>query len=148
MSEDFMDRRRCRWATGCLLTVLMACSFGARAEEIVVIVNRDNPNVVDTAFVQRVYVGAIKGWPDGKPVLVFDQLEGSDAREAFCTTVLKKSVANIKAIWSQNIFTGKGLPPKVASPDEAVKQAVASNIGAIGYIRASQLDATVKALAK
>ena len=132
----------------CLFMLLLLSPSGARADDIVIIVNRDNANVVDAAFVQRVYVGAIKGWPDGRPVLVLDQPEGSEAREVFCTTVLKKSVTNVKAIWSQNIFTGKGLPPNVASPDEAIKQAVAANVGAIGYIRASQLDATVKVLGK
>jgi ABC-type phosphate transport system substrate-binding protein len=146
MGLGIMNRRFRR--TAALSIALVAGALGARAEDIVIIVNRDNPSVVDAAFVQRVYVGAIKGWPDGRPVLVFDQPEGSDAREVFCSTVLKKSVANVKAIWSQNIFTGKGLPPKVASPDEVMKQAVASNIGAIGYIRASQLDASVKVLGK
>ena len=131
-----------------LFVLSMASPVEALADDIVIIVNRDNTNVVDAAFVQRVYVGTIKGWPDGTKVLVLDQPEGSDAREIFCTTVLKKSVTNVKAIWSQNIFTGKGLPPKVTSPDEAIKQAVAANIGAIGYIHASQLDATVKALGK
>jgi ABC-type phosphate transport system substrate-binding protein len=146
MGLGVMNRRFRR--TAALSIALVVGALDARAEDIVIIVNRDNPSVVDAAFVQRVYVGAIKGWPDGRPVLVFDQPEGSDAREVFCSTVLKKSVANVKAIWSQNIFTGKGLPPKVASPDEVMKQAVASNIGAIGYIRASQLDASVKVLGK
>jgi len=148
MSITVMHRTLRRRLAGSLFLLLTLGSSGARAEDIVIIVNRDNMNLVDAAFAQRVYVGAIKGWPDGKPVLVLDQPEGSDAREVFCTTVLKKSVTNVKAIWSQNIFTGKGLPPKVASPDEAMKQAVAANIGAIGYIRASQLDATVKVLGK
>ena len=126
----------------------MAGPATALADDIVIIVNRDNVNAINIAFVQRVYLGTLKGWPDGSPVLVLDQPEGSDARETFCTTVLRKSVTNVKAIWSQNIFTGKGLPPKVTTPDEAIKQAVAANVGAIGYIRASQLDATVKAIGR
>jgi len=148
MSFTFMTHALHGPVARCLFILLLLSPLGARADDIVIIVNRDNANVVDAAFVQRVYVGAIKGWPDGKPVLVFDQPEGSDAREVFCTTVLKKSVTNVKAIWSQNIFTGKALPPKITTPDLAIKQAVASNIGAIGYIHASQLDATVKVLGK
>jgi ABC-type phosphate transport system substrate-binding protein len=137
-----------------LLTVLFALlSAGApvrsaQAEDIVIIVNKDNPHPVDTTFITRVYMGTLKGWPDGSPVIVLDQTEGSDAREVFCATVLKKSVPNVKAIWSQNIFTGKGLPPKVATPDQAIKEVVAANKGAIGYIRASQVDATVKVVGR
>jgi ABC-type phosphate transport system substrate-binding protein len=131
-----------------LLLALLAMSTGVFAEDIVIIINKDNANAVDTIFVQRVYVGTVKGWPDGSVVMVLDQPEGSEAREVFCSTVLKKSVPNVKAIWSQNIFTGKGLPPKVSSPDLAIKQFVATNKGAIGYIRASQLDDSVKTIAK
>lgn len=121
----------------------------AAGDDIVVILNKDNPNAVDIGFVVRVYTGALKGWPDGSPVFALDQPEDSATREAFCTSVLKKSVANLKAIWSQNIFTGKGLPPRVAGAgDLEMKRLVATNRNAIGYIRASQLDDTVKAVGR
>jgi ABC-type phosphate transport system substrate-binding protein len=148
MNFDVKTFKLRRVAAVSLIVSSLAITFDAFADDIVIIVNRDNMNVVDAAFVQRVYVGTIKGWPDGTKVLVLDQPEGSDAREAFCATVLKKSVNNVKAIWSQNIFTGKALPPKITTPDLAIKQTVASNIGAIGYIHASQIDATVKVLGK
>jgi ABC-type phosphate transport system substrate-binding protein len=140
-----MLRRPVAWV---LCVVAVASPVEGFADDIVIIVNRDNTNVVDASFVQRVYVGTVKGWPDGTKVMVLDQPEGSEAREAFCASVLKKSVTNVKAIWSQNIFTGKALPPKITTPDLAIKQTVASNVGAIGYIHASQLDATVKVLGK
>lgn len=120
----------------------------ARADDVVVIVNKDNSNVIDQTFIVRVYTGALKGWPDGSPVIAFDQAEDTPARELFCTSVLRKSAANVKAIWSQNIFTGKGLPPKIESPDAAMKRAVAANRNAIGYVRLSQVDNTVKVVAK
>jgi ABC-type phosphate transport system substrate-binding protein len=129
-------------------TALAMLSQAVHAEDIVVIVNKANLNVVDPNFVQRVYLGAIKGWPDGMPVVVLDQPEDSAARDTFSTTVLRKSVPNVKAIWSQNIFTGKGLPPRAVSPDSVVKQAVAADPRAIGYIRLSQLDDSVKVLGR
>ena len=45
----------------------------ASADQVVVIVNKDNPNHVDRAFVLRIYTGAVKGWPDGSPVFALDQ---------------------------------------------------------------------------
>ena len=140
-----MAARIAPWSAA--LALSLACA-GARADDVVVIVNKDNTNAVDANFVARVYMGSLKGWPDGSPVVVFDQPESSQAREMFCASVLHKSVPNVKAIWSQNIFTGKGLPPKVASPDAVVKQAVAANRQAIGYIRSSQLDDTVKVVGR
>jgi len=145
-----VTRRTLNRMAGFFLLALTSLGPAAQTpdDEVVVIVNRNNTNVVDDAFVRRVYLGAIKVWPDGTPVIVLDHPEGSEVRDTFCTAVLKRSASNVKAIWSQHIFTGKGLLPTVATPDQAVKQAVSANVGAIGYIRASQLDANVKVLGK
>jgi len=132
------------------LALASAATLGApcHADDIVVIVNKDNLNKVDREFVIRVYTGSIRGWPDGSPVFALDQPEDSEARQLFATTILGKSVANLRAIWSQNIFTGRGMPPKVTSPDSEMKTLVATNRNAIGYIRASQLDASVRVIAR
>ena len=136
------DRRLVRWL--CVLALLLPITgFG---EDVVVIVNRENTNKIDLSFVSRVYTGTIKGWPDGTPIFLLDQPEDSPTRELFYTTVLKKSVAHMRAIWSQNIFTGKGLPPKAVTADSEMKRIIAGNRNAIGYIRASQLDDTVRAI--
>ena len=54
----------------------------------------------------------------------------------------------MKAVWARVIFTGKGLPPKVFDPDAEVKKVVSSNKNAIGYIRASSVDSSVKVVAR
>ncbi len=135
--------------TGAVTIILLLVTIAPRvasADEIVVIVNKDNPNQVDRAFVQRIYTGAVKGWPDGTPVFALDQAEGSAAREQFGSKLLGKSQANLRAIWSQNIFTGKGYPPRLAAPDEQMKRLVANNRNAIGYVFESSLDDSVRAL--
>jgi ABC-type phosphate transport system substrate-binding protein len=118
------------------------------AEDIVVVMNRENANTIDLAYVARIYSGALKAWPDGSPVFALDQPEDSETRTIFSTQVLNRSVANMRAIWSQNIFTGKGLPPKIVSPDIEMKRLVATNRNAIGYIRATQVDGSVKVIEK
>jgi ABC-type phosphate transport system substrate-binding protein len=125
----------------------MGLAAQAGADEIVVIVHKDNVHAIDRAYVQQLYVGAVRGWPDGTPAFVLDQPDGSPEREQFSTTVLRRSPANVRAIWAQNIFTGRGLPPKVAA-DEEIKRIVAGNRNAIGYVRASQLDTSVRVIAR
>lgn len=141
------SRRRSLLASACAWLLPMLALAGP-ADDVVVIVNKDNTNPVDRVFVQRVYTGALKGWPDGTPVFALDMPDDSPQRERFCTVVLGKSVTHMRALWSQNIFTGKGLPPKVASPDSEMKRIVATNRNAIGYIRASELDTSVKAVVR
>jgi hypothetical protein len=130
-----------------LIVGLTACGTAVRAaDDIVVILNKDNAHTVDRTFVMHVYTGVSKAWPDGSPVFPLDQDQGGDVRDAFCQEWLGRSQAAVSAIWAQNIFTGKALPPKIVAPDERMKKIVATNRNAIGYIRRSALDDTVKAL--
>ena len=59
-----------------------------------------------------------------------------------------KSVGNVKAVWAQLVFSGRALPPKQAASDDEVKKLVAANKSAIGYVKASSLDDSVKAVIK
>jgi len=123
-------------------------SVSAMADEVVVIVNKENNNPVDRALVIKIYTGAARGWDDGTPILALDQEEAIPAREEFYTKFVGKSRGAIRAIWAQNIFTGKGLPPKVANPDIEMKKMIKANKNAIGYIRSSSVDDSIKVVAQ
>ena len=131
-----------------LLCLGMVLGAAAHADDVVVIVHKDNPSQIDAAYVAQIYTGTLKGWPDGTPVFALDQMEDTPARKQFYTQIVGKSAAAMKAIWSQNIFAGKGLPPKVASPDAEMKRLVATNRNAIGYVLATQVDASVRVISK
>lgn len=116
----------------------------AHDDRVVVIVNKDNTNPIKHALVVKIYTGAAKGWPDGTPVFALDQDDNSPTRAYFYAKVIGKSRAAIRAIWAQNIFAGKGLPPKLVNPDAEMKKLVRSNKHAIGYIRASSVDDSIR----
>jgi len=44
-----------------------------------------------------------------------DQAVNSDTREKFNAKILKKNNRKLKTYWARRVFTGKGIPPKVAS---------------------------------
>ncbi len=88
--------------------------------------------------VAAVYLGRN---PDLKPV---DLPDGSPTREAFYKKATERDAAQIKAVWSRIVFTGKGQPPKELPDAAAVKKAVAADPKAIGYIDKSAVDASVK----
>jgi len=126
----------------------MILSVSVLAADVVVIVNKGNINPVDKALVVQIYTGESKTWPDGGSVFAIDQAEASQIRTDFNTSYLGKNTSNMKALWAQNIFSGNALPPKVVDPDAEVKKMVASNKNAIGYIRASSVDDSVKVVVK
>jgi ABC-type phosphate transport system substrate-binding protein len=127
---------------------LALLATAARAGDFAVIVNKDNSSPVDKEMVAKIYSGDLKSWKDGAPVLAIDLPESNPARASFSTELLGKTVANVKALWAQMIFSGKALPPKQVATDDDVKRLVAANKGAIGYIKAASVDDSVKAVLK
>ena len=75
-----------------------------------------------------------------------DLYDGSPEREQFYAKIAGKTPAQVKAYWSKIIFTGRGQPPKAVPTDLEVKKILAANVAAIGYIDATQLDDSVRAL--
>jgi hypothetical protein len=78
---------------------------------------------------------------DLKPL---DLPEGNAIREDFYKRTTDRDAAQVKAVWSRVIFTGKGKPPQEVPDAAAVKKAVASDPKMIGYIDKTAVDATVK----
>jgi ABC-type phosphate transport system substrate-binding protein len=125
---------------------LALLATAARAGDFAVIVNKDNVSLIDKEMVAKIYSGDLKSWKDGAPVMPIDLPESNPARAGFSTELLGKTVANVKALWAQMIFAGKALPPKQVAADDDVKKLVAANKGAIGYIKPSSVDDSVKAV--
>lgn len=124
--------------------VLVAAFASLAAAEVVVIVNKGNSNSVDKALVAKIYTGSTSSWPDGGGVTAVDQKEDDATRATFSSKAVGKSVSNLKALWAQNVFTGKGVPPKVVGSDEDVVAIVSKNKNAIGYVDASTATDSVK----
>src|SRR5262245_57934534 len=121
----------------CILSVLFALYVGASSAvaDLVVIVNPDNPLAsLSAEDAKRIYLGKDKEFPNGERIAAADQSYSSPSRKKFYADVIQKSESQLKAYWSQMIFTGKDTPPDVVGNDAAVKKWVAENKNAIGYV--------------
>jgi len=121
--------------------VLLGAMLGASLAnaEVVVVVNPSNPAASMTADqVADYFLGKSTAL---QPV---DQPESSAIRGEFYQKVTAKDAAQVKAVWTRLIFTGKATPPKEASSSADVKKAIAGNPKAIGYIEKSAVDSSVK----
>lgn len=98
--------------------------------------------------ISRLFLGKAKNFPNGEPAVPVNQDEGSPVRDKFNDGVVKKNAAQLKAYWSQLVFTGKGTPPKDAGKDADVKKLVSSNPNMIGYVDSSAVDGSVKVVFK
>lgn len=129
----------------CALTLAAA---GANAD-VVVIVNPKNPAAnLSAEQVAALYLGNSSTFPDGGAAALADQPESAAVRGTFYEKATGRSAAQAKATWARLTFTGKGTPPKELKTDADVKAWVASDPKAIGYVDASAVDGSVKAVLK
>jgi ABC-type phosphate transport system substrate-binding protein len=126
--------------------LLLAFAVASGAAEIAVIVNKDNGNAIDRALVEKIYKGELTNWPDGGRIEPLDLPENSDVRASFTSSLYGKSVTSLKAIWAVKLYSGRGTPPREMSSDNEVKNAVSSGKNAIGYIKAADVDGSVKVI--
>lgn len=129
-----------------VIVLLLGSANAAHAADMAVIVNKANMSAVDRSMVEKIYKAEMASWPGGGAIIAIDLPESSDDRSAFTSMLLGKTVSNVKALWTMKLFSGKATPPKIVNSDAEVKSAVAGNKNAIGYIRASSLDDSVKAV--
>ena len=136
-----------------LKTILSVCALtlaaaGANAD-VVVIVNPNNPAAnLSAEQVAALYLGNSSTFPDGGAAKLADQPESAAVRGTFYEKATGRSAAQAKATWARLTFTGKATPPKELKSDADVKAFVASDPKAIGYVDASAVDGSVKAVLK
>jgi hypothetical protein len=123
-------------AFGALILALFTVAQ-LRAQEIVVIVNLAAATI-SKEQIADLYLGRSDAWT---PI---DQAVGSAIYVEFYKKVTGRDSAQIKAIWSRILFTGRGVPPKQLPDSAAVKKAVAANPKAVGYIEKSAVDASIR----
>jgi hypothetical protein len=115
----------------------MLSAAATSAADVVVIVH---PSAVSPTKEQLadVYLGRSRSYT---PV---DQVESSPVRAEFYRKATGRDASQIKMVWARLVFTGKGAPPPELRGAAAVKQAVAADPRAVGYIDEADLDASVK----
>ena len=127
------------------LTLVLHLNAEATTAGVVAVVSADNPlNNLSRIELANIFLGKSGHFPNGTPAKPIDLQENAPARSAFYEAFAGKSAAQVKAHWSKMIFTGRGRPPRAMKDGEQVKQWVADNPGAIGYLDEHLVDDSIK----
>ncbi len=125
----------------------LACSAASAVADVVAVVSAKSPiDTLSKTQVTDIFLGRANRFPDGTPAVPIDQSEGSAVHAEFYASFAGRTTAQVKAYWSRIIFTGRGQPPKAVSNVSELKQLLANDPRAIGYIDRSDLDSSVKVL--
>jgi len=122
----------------------------AAGEEVDIIVSKANTiDDLPMADAKKVFVGDKSTWPSGKRVTILMLAPGTPARAAVLHQIYKMSEDDYGQYFTQAAFSGKvAAPPKDIASGAQMKQAVAANPGAIGYVSKADVDDTVKVVLK
>ncbi len=140
-----------------VLGVLVAMSFTAEwntpvaaDDEVAVIVNPSNTvSGLSLADIHKIFLGEKSTWPNGKHILLVMAAPGSAERAVILKNVYKMSENDYAKYFLQASFTGAiSAPPKDAASTAQVKQLVAENPGAIGYVNEQDVGDSVKVILK
>ena len=123
---------------------LLVLSLSAMSD-VAVVVHPSNSATVTEEDVQRIFLGKSKTFSSSGEAIAVNNKDSS-VRDQFNQALLGKNESQLKAYWSQLVFTGKGTPPKELDNDDAVKAFVASTPNAIGYIDSGKVDASVRSV--
>ena len=128
------------------LALVAALSAVARADVVLVVSTASPLTSLRQSQVAGIFLGRPVELPGTSRPQPVDQREGNGARDAFYHEIINWTPAQMKAHWSRIIFTGRGQPPRQLADDAAVKQFLARNPAAIGYINSENLDDNVRVL--
>ena len=110
-------------------------SSAAEDERFKIIVHPSNrAETVTRDFVRAAYLKKATNWPGGDTVRPVDLSAKFTVRDRFTQDVLRKTPAQLRTYWNQQIFSGKGVPPPELDSIERVVAFVVANPGAIGYL--------------
>lgn len=116
--------------------LLLAAAAGVRAGVVVVV----NPAAAAPSKeeIADIFLGK------SHSLTPIDQSDGAPIYADFYKKATGRDVAQVKAMWSRIVFSGKGQAPRQLGDSAAVRKAVAADPKAIGYIDKSAVDASVK----
>jgi ABC-type phosphate transport system substrate-binding protein len=139
-------------APSCLLA-LAALSLDSRSEAgdpIAVIVNTGNPiSSIAVSDLRPIFQTTKTSWGNSAgEAMPLNLPEDSPLRQEFDKAVLGLDPDRVARYWQDRKIRGGARPPTRVPSAGAVLKVVASKEGAVGYVKASEVNPTVKVVAK
>jgi ABC-type phosphate transport system substrate-binding protein len=139
-----------------LLTLLVAApaltwSSGSAAggDVLAVIVNKANPvSTLEKNELRPIFQTTKKTWSSGEDAVPINLPEDSPLRKDFDQAVLGLDPERVARYWTDRKVRGGARPPVRVPTTGAVLKGVAAKAGAIGYVRLSEVNGTVKVVAR
>lgn len=137
-----------------LATIAAAQLYGSSSlagpDDIVVIVNPQNPIAsIDASDLRPIFQTTKTSWGNSAgDAMPLNLPEDNPLRHDFDKAVLGLDPDRVARYWQDRKIRGGARPPVRVSSTGAVVKAVAAKAGAVGYVKASEANASVKVVAR
>jgi len=131
------------WASALFLPLAAAAD-----DDLTVVVNKSNTvENLTKAQLCKIVLAEQAAWPGGKKVMVVLRAPGQPDRKGVLRSVCGMGEDDFTTHQMQASFNGDaGSPPKVVASDEAVRDMVAAQPGAIGFLQTADVNDTVRSV--
>jgi hypothetical protein len=116
------------------------------ADSLGIVVNRSNPvDNLSLAELRRIFLGEQSHWSNGRRITVVMLEPGKQERQAVLTQIYRMDDKDFNKHFSQGVSTGEiHAAPKTLATSMEVLKFVLNVPGAIGYVRVTEADDSVK----
>jgi ABC-type phosphate transport system substrate-binding protein len=120
----------------------------ASEQNLAVVVNLSNPvENLSMPELRRIFLGERSHWPNGRRITLVMMEPGQQERAVVLRDICQMNETDFNNHFLHGVFTGEVLvSPKTLATPVGVRKFVFNVPGAIGYLRVSDLDPTVKAV--
>jgi ABC-type phosphate transport system substrate-binding protein len=117
-------------------------------EPLAIVVNHSNSvDKLSMAELRQIFLGERSHWPNGRRITLVMREPGDAERRAIVHDVCGMTEAQLKTHVLHGLFTSEILvSPKILTSPAGVRRFVFNVPGAIGYLRLSDIDASVKVI--
>jgi len=115
-------------------------------QSLAIVVNKSNP-ATDLSFAElhKIFLGERSHWPNGRRITLVMIEAGRPEREAILHELYHMSETDLNHHFLRALFTGQMLvSPKTLNTPVGVCKFIFNVPGAIGYVRASDVDSSIR----
>ena len=137
-----------RFSPSALATAGLQEVRGRPEQTLAIVVNPANPvNNLSFSELRKVFLGRRSHWPNGRRIAVAMLDYGQPERETVLKDVYQMDENGFRNYFLRGMFRGEVfVSPKTLASPTIVKKFVFNAPGAIGYLRANEVDTSVKVL--
>jgi len=117
-------------------------------EGIAIVVDRSNPiSDISSTELREIFFGDRQWWSHDRPITLVDMRPGTAERATVLRSIYGMNERAFEKFLLLKMFRGEmANPPLDSATAKDLKKAISSTTGAIGYLRASDVDDSVKVL--